>query len=163
MSWFRQAGWPVLFPFGFGLSYTQYQLTGGSVFNSGGNVQVSVGVRDTGGVSGIEPVQIYASWPSSLGEPRQLLVGFGAVAFSKADAQNRTVRHLSITLSPDALSVFTGTAMHVVHGTYCLAASTYEGDPRGLTSGPITLSPGAGTSSVVIAGSQSLTSGICAG
>jgi hypothetical protein len=53
--------------------------------------------------------------------------------------------------------------MHVVHGTYCLAASTYEGDPRGLTSGPITLSPGAGTSSVVIAGSQSLTSGICAG
>ena len=27
-AWYRTAGWPVLFPFGFGLSYTSYQLLG---------------------------------------------------------------------------------------------------------------------------------------
>jgi beta-glucosidase len=163
MAWYRQAGWPVLFPFGFGLSYTQYQLVSGSVFKGPGGLDMTVGVRDTGGAAGTEPVQVYANWPSSLGEPQRQLVGFGTVTFSKTDAKNRTVHHITITLSPDALAVWTGAAMHVTRGTYCLAAATFDGDPHGLTTGSVTLSPGAAADSVVIAGSVRMVSGACAG
>jgi beta-glucosidase len=143
-DWYRQAGWPVLFPFGFGLSYTTFQLGGGTVTDGPAGLRAWVAVRDTGDVAGIEPVQIYADWPNALGEPKTQLVGFGTVAFTKAQAQAGAVEHALITISPDALSVFQGGSMHVVKGTYCLEASTYDGDPHSWTTGPITLAPGAG-------------------
>ena len=143
-DWYRQAGWPVLFPFGYGLSYTSYQLVGGAVTSGASGLQMSVGVRDTGGVAGIEPVQVYADWPNTLDEPRTQLVGFGTVAFTRADASAGVVKHTEITLSPDALSVYQDGAMRIVKGSYCLEASTYEGDPHSWSTGSITLSPGPG-------------------
>jgi beta-glucosidase len=142
-DWYRQEGWPVLFPFGFGLSYTTYKLQGGAVTSGSTGLHVSVSVRDTGGVAGIEPIQVYADWPSALDEPATQLVGFGTVAFTKADVAAGVVKHADITVSPDALSVFQDGAMRIVPGTYCLEASTYDGDPHSWSSGAITLAPGA--------------------
>jgi beta-glucosidase len=143
-DWYRQEGWPVLFPFGFGLSYTTYRLEGGALTSSAAGLQLSVSVRDTGRVSGIEPLQVYADWPTVLDEPRTQLVGFGTVDFTKADAAAGAVERVAITLSPDALSVFQGGTMRIVGGAYCLEASSYDGDPRSWSTGAITLAPGAG-------------------
>ena len=141
-DWYRAAGWPVLFPFGFGLSYTRYQLLGGALTDtSTGALRVSVAVRDAGGVEGTEPVQLYADWPTDAGEPRALLVGFGTATFSRANALAGTVKHVDITVSPDALSTYDLGAMHVDKGTYCLEASTFDGDPHSWSTGPITLGP----------------------
>jgi beta-glucosidase len=141
-DWYREAGWPILFPFGFGLSYTTFKLAGGTVTDTAGGLQVSVAVRDTGGVAGTEPVQIYADWPSSLGEPKTQLVGFGTVSFTKAEAEAGTVEHALITLWPGALAVYQGGTMQIEKGAYCLEAATYDGDPHGWTTGAITLAPG---------------------
>ena len=150
----------MLFPFGYGLSYTTYQLLGGKVTDGAAGLQASVAVRDTGGVAGTEPVQIYANWPASLGEPRTQLVGFGTVTFTKAQAQAGTVEHALITLSPTALTVYQGTAMRIAKGAYCLQASTFDGDPHSWTTGSITLGPST-AGAVTGPASTPLSSGSC--
>ena len=161
MPWYRTAGWPVQFPFGFGLSYTTYQLTGGSLSTSGSGLQMTVNVRDTGGVAGIEPIEVYANFPSTLGEPRVQLVGFGTASFTAANAKYKTVLHVAIPISPDALTVWYRNAMRVLKGSYCLEASTYDGDPHSWTTGSVTLAPGAPSPSVTTAGTSSLSPGSC--
>ena len=163
MPWYRALGWPVLFPFGFGLSYTTYQLSGGSLTTSGNGLQMTVNVRDTGGVAGIEPIEVYANFPSVFGEPRTQLVGFGSAVFSPAAARSGTVQRATIQVSPDALSIWFNNAMRVEKGGYCLEASTYDGDPHSWTTGSITLSPGAGSSSVQMTGTSLLSPGTCPG
>lgn len=143
-DWYRQAGWPVLFPFGFGLSYTTYQLMGGTVTDPPTGLQVSESVRDTGGVAGTEVVQIYADWPNASDEPPSQLVGFAPVTFSARDAARRTVRHVTIPIAPSALSIYVGSGLAVTQGDYCLEAATFDGDPQAWTTGAITLGPGAG-------------------
>jgi beta-glucosidase len=159
-AWYRQAGWPILFPFGYGLSYTTFQLLGGTVTDGASGLQASVAVRDTGGVAGSESVQVYASWPGAADEPRTQLVGFGTVSFTKQAALAGTVEHAVLTLSPDAFTVYDGTAMRVLKGTYCLEASAYEGDPHSWSTGSITLGPGA-KGSVAGPATTSLTASSC--
>ena len=142
-DWYRQAGWPVLFPFGFGLSYTTYQLLGGTVTDPSTGLQVSVSVRDTGDVAGTEVVQIYADWPKALGEPPTQLVGFAPVTFSASDAANHTIRRVTIPISPNALTVDIG-GLALLRGDYCLEAATFDGDPHAWTTGTMVLGPGPG-------------------
>jgi beta-glucosidase len=146
-DWYRQARWPVLFPFGYGLSYTDYQLTGGTITSSSSGPQVTVGVRDTGGVAGTEVVQIYADWPGALNEPATQFVGSAAVTFTDHDAATKAIQHVVVTIPPGVLSVFQGTQMRVVSGSYCLEAATYDGDPHAWNSGSIAL--GSGTAGAV--------------
>ena len=139
LDWYRQARWPVLFPFGFGLSYTSYQLLGGAITDPPTGLQASVAVRDTGSAPGTEVVQLYADWPSRYGEPPLQLVGFSPVTFSASDVANRTVRHVVIPISPDALSVNVNGGLAVLPGSYCIEAATYDGDPHAWTAGPLAL------------------------
>jgi beta-glucosidase len=161
MAWYRAAGWPVLFPFGYGLSYTTFQLNGGSVETSGNGLVMNVNVLDTGGVAGVEPVQVYADFPTSLDEPRLQLVGFSTVSFSAADAKNGTVLHATINITPDAMSVWSRNAFRVEKGSYCLEASTYDGDPHSWTTGLVTLGPGARPPSVKASSNDPLGPGTC--
>ena len=69
----------VLYPFGFGLSYTSFQIET-EVFSVRvpEAVSLSVSVRNTGAVSGKQVVQIYGSAPQgALGKPARVLIGFG--------------------------------------------------------------------------------------
>ena len=54
----------VIYPFGYGLSYTKFELSEMSAYEKNGEIFVSVNVKNTGAFSGKEVVQIYYSAPS---------------------------------------------------------------------------------------------------
>ena len=67
----------VLYPFGFGLSYTEFSLKVTGFIYDGKTVKVSVTVTNTGDVPGKKAVMLYASVPQGkLSKPSRVLAGF---------------------------------------------------------------------------------------
>jgi beta-glucosidase len=67
----------VNYPFGFGLSYTDFKLSDIKAQDDGQNITVSLKVTNTGELSGKEVVQVYYSAPQGvLGKPQKVLAGF---------------------------------------------------------------------------------------
>jgi beta-glucosidase len=99
-KWFESEGKKPLFPFGFGLSYTSFSYSALEV-TQGAQLQVRFRVANTGVRAGAEVAQIYATLPSSAGEPFKRLVGWQKV--SLAPGESKTV---SLTVEPKYLSVF---------------------------------------------------------
>ena len=82
---------PRRYPFGFGLSYTQFSLGRAEVRLESGNIVVSVPVRNTGGMRGKEVIQVYVSAPQGeLVKEYQRLTGF-AKTRSLAPGEEETV------------------------------------------------------------------------
>ena len=69
---------PVLYPFGYGLSYTTFGYSGLRVEKENGGLRVSVRVTNTGSVSGDEVAQLYIRRvsPSGTVHPLRRLIGF---------------------------------------------------------------------------------------
>ncbi|NOU98814.1 glycoside hydrolase family 3 N-terminal domain-containing protein [Paenibacillus planticolens] len=67
----------VLYPFGFGLSYTDFKITTDSIKSSDQEITVNVTVNNTGKVAGKEVVQVYYGAPQGkLGKPAKQLGAF---------------------------------------------------------------------------------------
>lgn len=67
----------VRFPFGFGMSYTSFDITASDFKLDGDKVTGSVNVKNAGSTPGREVVQIYCSAPQGkLGKPARVLCGF---------------------------------------------------------------------------------------
>lgn len=67
----------VVYPFGYGLSYTQFELSETCVKKMENHLQVTVNVCNTGDVAGKEVVQVYYSAPQGkLGKPARELAAF---------------------------------------------------------------------------------------
>ena len=67
----------VLYPFGYGLSYTTFEMKAEVLKNTGDEITVSVTVSNTGEVRGKEVVQVYVKVPQGkLGNPARKLIGF---------------------------------------------------------------------------------------
>ena len=67
----------VRFPFGFGMSYTSFDIAASDFRLDGDKVTGSVNVKNTGSAPGREVVQIYCSAPQGkLGKPARVLCGF---------------------------------------------------------------------------------------
>lgn len=67
----------VRFPFGFGMSYTSFDIAASDFRLDGDKVTGSVNVKNTGSTPGREVVQIYCSAPQGkLGKPARVLCGF---------------------------------------------------------------------------------------
>lgn len=67
----------VLYPFGFGLSYTTFQIDVTSVENLTDTLDFTITVTNTGEYSGKEVVQIYCEAPQGkLGKPARVLCGY---------------------------------------------------------------------------------------
>ena len=67
----------VVYPFGYGLSYTSFALSDHHICVDGDEVIASVRVCNTGTMSGREVVQVYASAPQGLlGKPARVLCGY---------------------------------------------------------------------------------------
>jgi beta-glucosidase len=99
-KWYDAENKPVLFPFGFGLSYTTYRYSDLKV-KSNGETTVSFTVKNTGPRAGAETAEVYAALPASSGEPPKRLVGW-----SKLHLDSGESREVSITIDPLYLSIF---------------------------------------------------------
>ena len=67
----------VLYPFGYGLSYTTFETRAEILKNTGDEITVSAMVANTGELKGKEVVQVYVKVPQGkLGNPARKLIGF---------------------------------------------------------------------------------------
>jgi len=98
--WFQSQEIKPLFPFGYGLSYTTFELSGFSVAPSKTDgkspITVNVTVTNTGKVAGAEVVQVYLGIPVQ-GQPPKRLVGFQKVYLEPNES-----REVTITIDPMA-------------------------------------------------------------
>src|SRR5271170_141063 len=99
-KWYDSEKKPVLFPFGFGLSYTTYEYSGLTV-TPGQNVEVSFTVANTGSRNGAEIAEVYAALPASAEEPPKRLVGF-----TKVKLETGEKRTVTVEVDPKYLSIF---------------------------------------------------------
>lgn len=75
--YFDTLGLDPLFPFGFGLSYSDFEITSKDFSIKDSKVTVKTTVKNLGSFVGKEVVQLYVSIPSNkLDEPYQMLAGF---------------------------------------------------------------------------------------
>lgn len=98
-KWYDAEHKPVLFPFGYGLSYTTYSYSNLKV-TPGKNPRVSFTVTNTGNREGAEVAEVYASLPAGAAEPPKRLVGFSKVKLNGGESKEVTVdvdsKYLSI-------------------------------------------------------------------
>lgn len=98
-KWYDAEKKPVLFPFGYGLSYTTYRYSGLKV-TPGETTQVTFTVQNTGSRAGTEIAEVYAALPASAQEPPKRLVGFTRVKLEPNEKKTVTVdvepKYLSI-------------------------------------------------------------------
>jgi beta-glucosidase len=99
-KWYDAEKKPVLFPFGYGLSYTTYAYSGLKV-TPGSKLSVTFTVKNTGRRPGAEVAEVYAALPASAGEPPKRLVGWSKVKLNAGES-----REVSVEVDPKYLSVF---------------------------------------------------------
>jgi beta-glucosidase len=99
-KWYDAEKKPVLFPFGYGLSYTSYAFSGLSV-TPGDSTAVTFTVKNTGKLAGIETAEVYASLPAAAGEPPERLVGWTQVDLGAGESKEVTV-----PVSRDRLTIY---------------------------------------------------------
>ena len=89
-KWYDAEKKAVLFPFGFGLSYTSYAYSGLSV-SKGDGLTVTFTVKNTGKRAGTEIAEVYAALPASAGEPPKRLIGWTRVDLAAGEQKQVTV------------------------------------------------------------------------
>jgi beta-glucosidase len=107
--WYDAKGITPLFPFGFGLSYTQFAFSHLSVspvlVDGTRDVRVSAVVTNTGKRTGSEVAQLYLADPSASGEPPRQLAGFQRVNLAPGASAR-----VSFAVTPQAMSWWDDTA-----------------------------------------------------
>jgi beta-glucosidase len=99
-KWYDAEKRPVLFPFGFGLSYTTYNYSGLKV-QPGAETSVTFTLKNTGSRDGAEVAEVYAALPASADEPPKRLVGWSKVPLKAGESKQVTV-----TIDPLYLSIY---------------------------------------------------------
>lgn len=117
----------VLYPFGFGLSYTRFRLSSQAAV-SGNQVTVNTTVENVGDEAGREVVQVYVDLPcGTLGNPKRVLAGFKKTGLLQPGQQQ--VVDVSFDLASLASFDDTGYTGHkdafvLEAGNYCVQAGT---------------------------------------
>jgi beta-glucosidase len=97
-KWYDAEKKPVLFPFGYGLSYTSFGYSGLTVAKDG--LSVDFTLTNTGKRRGSEIAEVYAAVPAA-GEPPKRLVGWQKVELAPGES-----RKLHVAIDPLYLSVW---------------------------------------------------------
>jgi beta-glucosidase len=131
--YFDTFGRQVAYPFGFGLSYTDFAYGKPAVKLSGDNIEVTVSVKNTGKVSGKEVVQVYVAAPKGrLQKPEHELKAFGKTRELKP-GESQT---LKMTIGKRYLASFdeTGSQWLAEAGTYTFRVGASSRDIKGTVS-----------------------------
>lgn len=114
-KWYDAEKKSVLFPFGFGLSYTTYAYSGLSVSQGEGTTSVRFTLKNTGNRAGDEIAQVYASLPRAANEPPKRLV-----AWSKIHLESGESKEVTVTIPAKYLSIFDepSNAWKLLSGSY---------------------------------------------
>ena len=99
-KWYDAENKPVLFPFGFGLSYTTYSYSNLKV-SAGKTPRVTFTVTNTGNRAGAEVAEVYASLPATAAEPPKRLVGWSKVKLNGGES-----KEVVVDVDPKYLSIF---------------------------------------------------------
>ena len=89
-KWYDAEKKPVLYPFGFGLSYTSFAYSGLSIAE-GETFTVTFRLRNSGSRAGEEIAQLYAAMPATTGEPPKRLLGWVKVALQAGEEKHVTI------------------------------------------------------------------------
>ena len=112
------------YPFGFGLSYTSWQLGPTTLdVDDGGDLVVRATIRNTGSRPGTDVVQAYAGRPADTTRPARRLVAFARV---EVPAEAETIVELPIPWS--RLAVRESGAWVVAPGTYVISVGRHSAD-----------------------------------
>jgi beta-glucosidase len=116
-KWYDAEKKPVLFPFGYGLSYTTYSYSGLTVAPGDGAMGPTVRftVKNTGARAGSEIAEVYAALPEESGEPPKRLAGWSKVTLQPGES-----KEISVSIDPKYLSIF-----DVEHDTWKLLPGSY--------------------------------------
>jgi len=94
----------VIYPFGYGLSYTSFQydsLQIKSKYKAGDSIKLSVNIRNTGTLAGDEVAEVYVSNKTAKGHiPIRALKAFKRIHLNAGASQT-----VQLTLAPDAFSI----------------------------------------------------------
>jgi beta-glucosidase len=99
-KWYDAENKPVLFPFGFGLSYTTFEYSRLRV-EPGKGPMVYFTIKNAGTRTGAEVGQIYVALPAAAGEPPKRLVGWYKVLL-----QAQETREVRVKINPRELSIY---------------------------------------------------------
>ena len=117
----------VIFPFGFGLSYTAFSLSSQAEVGGDG-ITVHTTVRNTGNLPGREVVQVYVDLPcGKLGNPKRVLAGFRKTGLLAPGGEEEVV--IRFNLKDVASFDDTGVSEYLhsfvlESGSYCIQAGT---------------------------------------
>ncbi|XP_046550191.1 probable beta-D-xylosidase 2 [Haliotis rubra] len=103
---YRYATYPVLFPFGYGLSYTSFFydiLECTAQVTAGDDITGSVSFRNRGSFDADEVVQVYISWSNATVEVPQLQL----VAFDRVFAPQGVQTQWDFAISAESMAVWT--------------------------------------------------------
>jgi len=100
-KWFDRKGLKPLFPFGHGLSYTEFGFAGLSASVQGGVLQASFTVKNTGKRAGKEVAQVYVAPLKARWEAPKRLAGF-----QKVDLQAGAEARASVSVDPRLLAMY---------------------------------------------------------
>jgi beta-glucosidase len=116
-KWYDAENKPVLFPFGYGLSYTSFSYSKLAVTPGKDDVRVSFTVTNTGGRPGAEVAEVYASLPTAAGEPPKRLVGWSKIRLNAGES-----KEASVVIDPKYLSIFNvdKNAWQLIPGDYTI-------------------------------------------
>lgn len=116
-KWFSSEHKDPLFPFGFGLSYTEYRYSHLTV--DAEHKSVSLTVQNTGKRAGTETAEVYVHLPSASGEQFRRLAGWQRVPLKAGESKTVTIalEPLSLAVSNEA-----GNQWRWLPGTYTVSA-----------------------------------------
>ena len=113
----------VLYPFGFGLSYTTFAVTAEAEEKDADNVTVTATVENTGKTDGKEVVQVYVKAPQGvLGKPSRALVGFAKTGVLAPGAKET----LTIDVTKESFASYDDSGATGHKSCYVLEEGSYE-------------------------------------
>ena len=121
--WYQANGVTPLYPFGYGLSYTSFSLSGATVHKQGHRAIVDVTVTNVGHREGTAVVQAYVHYPAAAGEPPDQLRAFDSVPLLP-----RHSRLVHLTLPASAFQTYLNGKFRSVPGAYSIDVGQSSAD-----------------------------------